>query len=280
MSDDPRVAGRDYPCSSRAVDQSFLVPLLPGVEQSALYNHVNSNLAIEGPENRTIQSSWIGVYSCPSDPDSSYLRPLHVEQFIAVGFARPGETVTTMFTSYSGNYGSCWIAQYRPCGDGRQDVIGQMNGVFNDLSPIGMASVRDGLSHTLFVAEKAVTRFRPLNAIDPNAFTRYGWYFNGNWGDTIFTAFFPPNAFRGVAAGALKAQVNSASSLHPGGLNAAMGDGSVRFITDSIQSWPFDPATGIPVGAVRHDGGSWSDLPELGVWQALGTRSGGEVAEY
>jgi prepilin-type processing-associated H-X9-DG protein len=42
----------------------------------------------------------------------------------------------------------------------------------------------------------------------------------------------------------------AARSRHPGGVNALLGDGSVRFFADSI-----DPAT----------------------WSALGTRAGGEV---
>ena len=40
------------------------------------------------------------------------------------------------------------------------------------------------------------------------------------------------------------------SSQHPGGVNTLMGDGSVRFIKDSV---------------------------DLATWRALGTRNGGEV---
>ena len=46
------------------------------------------------------------------------------------------------------------------------------------------------------------------------------------------------------------AHIQNASSLHAGGVNATMGDGSVRFIKDSIA---------------------------LNVWWALGTRAGGEA---
>ena len=69
----------------------------------------------------------------------------------------------------------------------------------------------------------------------------------------------------------------AASSLHPGGLNAAMGDGSVRFIKETISTWPFDPVSGRPVGATEGPGGHWSNLPSPGVWQHLATRAGGEV---
>ena len=42
----------------------------------------------------------------------------------------------------------------------------------------------------------------------------------------------------------------AARSLHPGGVNIALGDGSVRFVSDTV---------------------------DLAVWRGLGTRAGGEV---
>ncbi len=71
----------------------------------------------------------------------------------------------------------------------------------------------------------------------------------------------------------------SVDRLHPGGAKCAFGDGSVRFIKNSIESWRFNtrteacpsvgwnPQTQVPF--IRP--GS-----KLGVWQALSTRSGGE----
>jgi prepilin-type processing-associated H-X9-DG protein len=79
----------------------------------------------------------------------------------------------------------------------------------------------------------------------------------------------------GVVAGV--AHTYAASSFHPSGINALMGDGSVRPIASTIDSWPFDPATGIPLGARRTPGGWWEDVPPPGVWQALGTRAGSEI---
>ena len=75
----------------------------------------------------------------------------------------------------------------------------------------------------------------------------------------------------------MTAWTNSASSMHPGGLNVLMGDGSVRFIKDTIQTWPFNPISGNPTGASQNGQGAWVNLPPSGVWQALSTRSGGEV---
>ncbi len=156
-------------------------------------------------------------------------------------------------------------------------MIAQANGCFNDRSPYSLASITDGLSNTIVAAEKSTTTFKSLNDVDPVYFTRYGWYFMANWGDTLLTTFYPPNSFKRVSVGAVHAQVASASSLHPGGLNVLMGDGSVRFIKETIETWPYDPISGLPVGITRNVGGWWENVPPLGVWQALASRSGGEI---
>jgi len=58
-----------------------------------------------------------------------------------------------------------------------------------------------------------------------------------------------------------------------------MGDGSVRFIKETIESWPLDPINGAPAGIGRDPGGWWINVPRRGVWQALGSRNGGEVID-
>jgi prepilin-type processing-associated H-X9-DG protein len=69
------------------------------------------------------------------------------------------------------------------------------------------------------------------------------------------------------------------SSVHPGGANCTFGDGSVKFIKNSIDSWPMDGTGWWPADL----GQNWNTgapyiLPgaTLGVWQALSTRNGGE----
>src|SRR5262249_51652046 len=104
---------------------------------------------------------------------------------------------------------------------------------------------------------------------------------------TMYTHFYPINIqkkdpnFAGNDQGG--AFVNSASSFHPGGVNVAFLDGSVRFIKESIDSWVFNPSTGFPQG-VSFAGAGGSDTPfalkvgsKVGVWQAISSVNGGEV---
>jgi len=274
---DPRYAGIKPPCTSMIVDKSLEVFALGFMEQTTVYNAINQSLAIIGGENSTVHSVATSTFACPSDPMSGSPRDLNPGALTRYGVPDPARMV---FTSYAGMIGSLPVlAQPLPSNNCvvPGPVIAQCNGVFNDLSPIRLASVTDGLSNTVFMAEKATTILQELNALNPVYSAQHGWYITGNWGDTLITALYPPNACDSVAPAAMPAWTNSASSMHQDGLNVLMGDGSVRFIKDSIQSWPFDPISGNPVRASQNGQGAWVNLPPSGVWQALSTRNGGEV---
>lgn len=83
-----------------------------------------------------------------------------------------------------------------------------------------------------------------------------GWPF-GFYSSTMYNHVAPPN-WRAIDCGTRSAiadapgehAIMSARSKHTGGVNASMGDGSVRFVSDSI---------------------------DLVTWRAMGTRDGGEV---
>jgi prepilin-type N-terminal cleavage/methylation domain-containing protein len=276
---DPRFAGTNPPCTTRIVDKGLLVMILPQMDQGPLYNAVNQSLTIVGRENRSVHAVSIQTYACPSDTEAGRPRDGDLIEMAHYGLATPDERLTMTFTSYSGCYGSFDIDAIATPENGcviPPRLKAQANGCFSDASPISMVSITDGLSNTIIVSEKATTRFRGLDD-DQSIFRRYGWYFTGNWGDTLFTTFYPPNMIKRVAAVAGVTHTRAASSLHPGGLHVLMGDGSTRFVKETIQSWPFDPLTGQPVGAVRGSGGWWEGVPPYGVWQALSTRASNET---
>jgi prepilin-type processing-associated H-X9-DG protein len=278
---DPRYAGANPPCTSTIVDKGLEVFLLPFLEQAPLYNAINQSLTILGAENGTIHTIVVGQYACPSDPMAGMPRDLQAGALAPYGLPDPpGGRRRMISTSYAGCTGSFEALAFPlPSNGCKPPPIGvaQNNGAFNDTAPIRLGSITDGLSNTLFMAERSITVLQDLTDLNPTEPAKHGWWITGNWGDTLLTTFYPPNTYKTVAIGAVTAQVNAASSLHPGGLNVLMGDGSVRFIKETIDTWRFGPLTGRPVGAKLTPGGWWTNTPSPGVWQALATRSGGEV---
>jgi prepilin-type N-terminal cleavage/methylation domain-containing protein len=106
------------------------------------------------------------------------------------------------------------------------------------------------------------------------------------WGDadamyTGFTTTAAPNSPRcwdgsGNKSGSMA--IMPASSFHPGGVLAAMCDGSVRFIDETINAGDASStttATGGSVSAISNP--AYSGRSIRGVWGALGTINGGET---
>ncbi len=208
------------------------------------------------------------------------LKPNQLAKYGVV--AGPNGPPLMALTSYSGIMGEYpVVAQATPANgcvvDGR--LTNQSDGAFNDLSPISYSMFADGLSQTAILAEHSATLIRNIDQTVSGTSAIRCWYITGNSGDTLVTSFYPPNCDSVVAAGAIDALVLSASSMHPDGTNLLFGDGSVHFLKNTVQSWPFDPKNGFPSGASQTPGGWWVGTPAPGVWQAITTRSGGETVQ-
>ena len=148
-------------------------------------------------------------------------------------------------------------------------------GVFYQLSAVTFAQVTDGLSQTILLGERA------HGLIDPSFAPTWNWWTAGSDYDTLFITWWGINPHRRFSGSphAAWAAIISASSFHPGGANFALCDGSVRFLKDSIDTWPVNPKTG-------DAGASWDNIHQrvalrpgtrFGVYQALSTRAGGEI---
>ncbi|MDR1957776.1 MAG: DUF1559 domain-containing protein, partial [Planctomycetaceae bacterium] len=101
-------------------------------------------------------------------------------------------------------------------------------------------------------------------------------YFGTRWGDgrgpSSFSTILPPNSpsCSGNALDYDARMLVSASSYHTGGVNAALGDGSVTFVSDTVDSGTLTDST-TPVV---------SGTSPFGVWGAMGSINGGESKSF
>ncbi len=234
---------------------SALSHMLPFMEQSNDYNALNFSLANYDPTNTTVLMLRVGIFICPSD-----VGDMHPEY--------GGQT------NYMADMGS-WIVWQ--AADGPNVGLLPPNGIFYGNSATRFAAVTDGLSNTGFFSERVLADFtngvvspiadvffspaqpttvlqaiqacQAIDIYDPSS--QFPLFMGAPWvnGQHVCLHVTGPNTRSCGFFTALRA-IMPPSSHHPGGVNLLFGDGSVRFIKDSVN---------------------------LVVWQALGTRAGGEI---
>ncbi len=266
---DPRDRGSNYPCTSVNTDRTPMLFLLPMLEQQQLYDQFNQQLAAYSPEHATLHRHSLAAYVCPSD-GGDRVREMAIRYFPIPMSQPPLATYPVARVSYLANFGTLSVSAMPAFGPNcRPDpiAVAQLDGVFHDRHPIKNRDVSDGLSHTVFFAERTTANLDRDGAPE----SEYGWWFVGNVGDTLGTAALPPNA----GGGSSLRRAQTASSSHAGGVHAAFGDASARFINDGIDRWADGGGDG-PAGA-SFDGRAWSNVPAKGIWQALWTRAGKET---
>jgi prepilin-type N-terminal cleavage/methylation domain-containing protein/prepilin-type processing-associated H-X9-DG protein len=259
------------------IGHSMFVALLPHYEQRAVYDSVNFSQNIYTYSNLTVHQSGISTLWCPSDG--------RVADSVAVSgsYGVPDSVARVRFASYAACAGTWYHQTYKL--SLLPSLTSQDNGIAYVNSSVGLADITDGTSNTLLLGERA------HGSLDDWSRTNWHWWFDGNQADTLFVSLYPINPQRKLTAVTststsdpnhpADAYVFSASSFHPGGANFAFCDGSVRYLVDSIDTWSFDVADGMPIGV---KGGLTqpyvvSDGTRLGVFQKLSTRSGGEAIQ-
>ncbi|AMV39917.1 DUF1559 domain-containing protein [Planctomyces sp. SH-PL62] len=244
---------------------TWLIFVLPQLEQQPMYNAWNQggsnapgwptafdeDLRYFGPANQTVTSQWVGAYLCPSDGRNA-----------PISETLQGRTLACTSHNYAVNLGNSVQTQvdFQGVRFGGAPFVDVGSPLTDELRPgkktVGIAALTDGLSSTLLASEVVVGQGRDLRG--------FSW-----WGDAAgFEAFLAPNSsFPDVlfspyycanqspnppCVGKTTALPDNyaARSRHPGGINATMADGGVRFIRNEIA---------------------------IQVWRSLSTSAGGEV---
>ncbi len=254
--------------------QSVFVSMLGQLDQQPLYNLVNFSINMQGAANQTAYRVGVSTLWCPSDPTIDRIVDTGAWAGLTDWYAR--------FGSYGGCSGTFWpeIESYWSGATANDPAItaraNALVGVFVFNQALPISAITDGTSNTIMFSERANGKFTA--AANQNC---YCWWGDSVSTDTIFTTLYPLNPFNKVplVSGEYTFSWDSAaSSFHPGGANFGFADGSVRFVKDSIQTWPFNPSTGYPNGASDQNGFLiLAPGTKYGVYQQLSSRNGGKV---
>ena len=200
---------------------NWTIAVLPYIEQDnveKLWNYTNFN-ATRGVTGDPLTVSWrlIKTYICPSDR----LTGNGVDTTSDASSSPPRHWALTCYGANAGR------RSYRRANQSN-------DGPFVHNTPRKMADITDGTSNTIFLGERS--RFDPVFESTGDNLNFWGWYTFGAEGDVLLSAAERINWK--MPSPATQAnydlRINVFGSGHSGGANFALGDGSVRFISESL----------------------------------------------
>ncbi len=206
--------------------QSWMVAILPFVEEQALFDSINpdgqmaKSLGMIRPENYPAIRTSVDIYFCPSDEAKG--RNIY-DTWKALGI----EFATTNYAGVIGphNLGNASIFGGLPdCHNYSATRSKECSGTFwrhSHLAPVKLKSFTDGLSNTIIVGEV-------LPEFDSGKFWAMS---NGTWASTSPPINYTPdpnNPWFGWP------DQTGFRSRHPGGAHFLWGDGHITFLSEVI----------------------------------------------
>ncbi len=221
--------------------------ILPHLEQQPLHDRIDFNKHVQDLPIEVL-TTVIPSYVCPSDAAGSEAilagrfsrdNPPRAMGLWYVGSMGPTDPQRCVFCPNKTPSPDNWCCQGFSYGshDGAGYSRGSHVGMFARFrNAVRFAAVRDGLSQTIALGETLPGQCSFISAFAVN--------FN------VSPTCIPINTFDSTASGATWERACGFKSRHPGGANFCLGDGSVHFLSSSI---------------------------DFKLFNALGTRAGSEV---
>ena len=224
---------------------SWMFQILPFVDQANTYNKWNNNTNVMG--NRAVAEVDIPVFYCPTR--RSKVRK--IDEKMQLDETPGSTTITNPFTKGGSDYGgcsgsgNCFSDAFATGGHeslgvgGSKEWLGTLGGghlgIFYPNSDTSMRDIKDGTTNTLMVGE-----MQRLTGSD-STLSLDSWSAGGV--ANIFDTDHGTNSSEsgsGVNRGINGGQYEAPGSDHIGGAHFGMADGSVRFISENIDTVTFN----------------------------------------
>ncbi|WP_437202745.1 DUF1559 family PulG-like putative transporter [Planctomicrobium sp. SH664] len=213
--------------------------LFPYLDQTGLYNELfSSNRSLKqlyragaSQADQQLLQTPIAAFRCPSDTTPA------LNNLISFNATNRFDIATSNYVAFSGEDAMLSIADYPNNADGTPY---EPRGAFFGNSYLQFRDFSDGLSNTLILSERDGS---PTVALG-ESFRAAVWAGvgrqnnNGGYGTarTLARYSFFINRDYTANGGAVANMGKGVSSLHEGGVHVALGDGSVRFLSENISS--------------------------------------------
>ncbi len=238
--------GAFWSCADGSRKGSMLVHILPFIEQQSLYDQFDFKQPnIDGQKlagtNTEIGSTIVATFQCPSDDHARVIQTEPHHSFSGVTTvalhnytASRGANKLCDSTACSCAEAGTFNAFEKPVGGGPFEAWDTYSGPFTRrCTCTPLSAIRDGLSNTIFVGE-----VRPMCSWHNDN----GWATSNNghgYSSTVIPINYDSCIRDGSTTDNCRRYCNWTTeagfkSAHPGGAQFAFGDGSVRFLGETI----------------------------------------------
>ena len=207
------------------VNHSWMIFLLPFMEQQQLYDPYHRDLDWKDAANRVIRETHLQVAQCPSAP-----RRNRTDSFNATGFG----TVVGACTDYGVINGSDAAVLFN-AGLIDADTRGNPDGMMRVNRCFNFADVLDGLSNTMWIVEDGARPDRYQFGRKKVAGRHTGSMWSDDANEFILHGYDSAGVTQSGPCPMNCSNNNELYSFHPGGVMVVLGDGCVRFLAETLE---------------------------------------------